>query len=37
MIYFFTGYHESIREKLHDIALLQNLQMARLCEITGKF
>ncbi|EDV26484.1 uncharacterized protein TRIADDRAFT_63760 [Trichoplax adhaerens] len=28
------GYSENIRENLHDIPLLQNLQMARLCEIT---
>ena len=32
----FVGYAQHIRDELSEIKILQNLQMARLCDIAGK-
>ena len=32
----FVGYAQQIRDELSEIKILQNLQMARLCDIEGK-
>lgn len=32
----FIGYGQHIRDELSEINILQNLQMARLCDIAGK-
>ena len=32
----FVGYAQHIRDELSEIKILQNLQMARLCDIEGK-
>ena len=36
IFYDFLGYSPHIREILDEISILQNLQMARLCDIVGK-
>ena len=34
--FYFVGYAQHIRDELSEIKILQNLQMARLCDIAGK-
>lgn len=33
---FFLGYPQHVRDRLSDLPLFQNLQMARLCDLAGR-